>query len=109
MWKILVKIGIDYIQRHLLTRLKVNIFLAAFLERVLVMGEHAVDRVTDSDPDNEKQLRQLLEENYEEMLSLLLAGGATALKDSEVKKRTIAILEDALLMMKNPLPNPAVA
>lgn len=104
MWKLLVNIGIDYVRKHLLPRLKLNAVLLALFDRILLMGEQAVERVTDSNPDNATQLRKLLEENYEELLSGLLAGGATAIKDSAARQRILAILTGALQQLKEPDP-----
>lgn len=100
MWKILVNIGMDYVRRHLLPRIHVNPVLTGLFDRLLIIAGMAVDRITDSDPNNKAQLEQLWRDNVEEIISAVLAGGITAIRDAGTKERVICILQDAAAQLE---------
>jgi len=107
-WKYLAKLGLDYVADSLLPRLKVNQHILAFFQLTLGMGESSVDILTDSEPDNKTQLRTLFLARCETLLSSLLAGVVELVKESEAKKRIIAILYSAITKLQgDPVETPA--
>lgn len=94
-WKILAQLGFDYVAKHLLSRIRIaNPFFASILEQAIVMGDQSISALTDNDPNNAAQLKRIVEDNYEELISLVLAGSTQYLKNTDAKVRIASILND---------------
>lgn len=72
------------------------------------MGEESIDRLTDNEPDDAAQLKQLLDENIEEIIVLVNAGAVTEIRNDETRIRVIAILEDTCDKLKAQVNNKAM-
>lgn len=95
-WKYFAKMGYDYLASHLLSRVRIaNPFYASLMEHSIVMGDQVIDKLTDSDPDNAKQMKALCEDNYVELLSLTLAGSSLYIKPSD-RQRVALILAETI-------------
>jgi hypothetical protein len=93
-WKEFARMGYNYLAKHLLDRVRIaNPFYASLMEHGIVMGNQAVDKLTDNDPDNKRQLKDLVEENYVDLLSLTLAGAAQHLRPADRQKAILVLAE----------------
>jgi hypothetical protein len=95
-WKYLIRLGLELIQTNLLPRLKVNIHLSAFFSLVLAFAAITADKLTDSDPENGKQVKAVFLERIDALLSTLLAGVIDIVKEDDLKKKIIAILQNGI-------------
>lgn len=95
-WKKLVEIGLDFISANLLPKVKVNENIHAFFGLVLDFAAALVGVLTDQDPNNQVQIRQIFLAKIEALLSTLLAGVIDLVKDPTSKQRISAILVQAL-------------
>lgn len=99
-WKYLAKLGLDLVNTHLLPKLKVNIHLLAFFGLILAFASIVTDKLTDSDPENGKQIKIAFLEKVDVLLSTLLAGIIDLVNEQEAKNRIIAILQSGIDRLK---------
>lgn len=108
-WQVLAKIGFDYIRKNLLSRIQFsNQYFGTLFLKIADMGEESIDRLTDNEPDDAAQLKQLLDENIEEIIVLVNAGAVTEIRNDETRIRVIAILEDTCDKLKAQVNNKAM-
>lgn len=104
-WKILAQLGFDYVVKHLLSRIRIaNPFFASILEHTIVMGDQSISALTDNDPNNAAQLKRIVEDNYEDLISLVLAGSTQYLKNPDARVRIAAILNDTATKIASTIP-----
>ncbi len=96
MWKLFAKMGFEYLEDYLLEKIQVVQHFQATLELVLTMGGQVLGAVTDKNPDNKAQLQQIWENNFVNLLSVVLRGVYDVVKNQHLKERVIAILRKTL-------------
>lgn len=97
MWKLLLDFAFRSIRKHLIPRIDLHPGQKAFVEKAVEIGEKTKDIYTDGDKDNKAQMAQLWEAECEEVLVVATRGAASfAQRDSQAKKRILAILAEAI-------------
>lgn len=92
----LVTIGIGFLRDKLVPKLGINPLFKSLVEKILYMVGELFKVFTDSDKDNARQLRDLWQRNYVELLALVLDGAIQAIKDGVLKQKVVAILKATL-------------
>lgn len=99
-WKEFSRMGYSYLAKHLLGRVRIaNPFYASLMEHGIEMGGSTVDRLTDNDPDNLRQMKELVEENYVDLLSLTLAGAGEYVRPQD-RQRAVLVLAETLELLQ---------
>ena len=105
-WQVLAALGFDYVKDNLLGRVRLaNPFFGSLLEKAIDLGDQAIDRLTDHIPDDAAQMKQLLDHNYVELVSLTAAGALTEIGNDNARRQVLAILEDTCEKLKGQLPD----
>ena len=92
----LVTIGISFLRDKLVPKLGINPLFKSLVEKILFMVGELVKVFTDNNKDNARQLRDLWQRNYIELLALVLDGAVQAIKDGVLKEKVIAVLRATL-------------
>ncbi len=103
MWKVFVKMAFEYIEDFLLEKIEQVKHFQATFEMLLLMGSQVIGAVTDKNPDNKTQLQQIWENNFVNLLSVVLRGVHEVIKNQTVKERVIAILRKTLNEIDPPM------
>ena len=86
----------EYIEEYLLDRIEQVKQFRDTMEMLLLMGGQVLGAVTDKNPDNKTQLLQIWQNNFVNLLSVVLRGVYDAVKNPLVKERVVAILRKTL-------------
>ena len=101
-WQVLAAIGFDYLRKNLLDRIQFsNNYFGSLFQKVIELGDESIGRLTDDEPNDKEQLKQLMDENIEELIVLVNAGAVTEIKKDETRVRVIAILQDTCAELKS--------
>lgn len=100
-WQVLAAIGIDYLTSNLSGRIRFsNPFFATLWDRVMDMGSDSVMILTDDEPNDAKQMKQLLKQNLVPLISITTAGAVTEIDNDTDRMAVIAILEETCEKLK---------
>ncbi len=92
----LVQIGVEFLRAKLLPKLGINPLFKSLVDKILTMIGDLFKVFTDSDKDNARQLRDLWQRNYVELLALVLDGAVQAIKDGALKVKITSVLRATL-------------
>jgi hypothetical protein len=92
----LVTIGISFLRDKLVPKLGINPLFKSLVEKILYMIGELTKVFTDNNKDNARQLRDLWQVNYIELLALVLDGAVQAIRGGVLKQKVVAILRTTL-------------